>query len=166
MKTSRYTVIDGAEGTSRQFSLQPPKNAAKALKVSQVSKIFVTHMHCESVFKCSAVHLLQPDTRDCIIADHVMGLPTLLRNILGFPHPEDISPRGTPVGILFYVPVEPTKPQSYNVAEGQPIWARRPSFLHPRHALSDTHTNGRPLRCSRAPHSNRSTHALRRRSSP
>ena len=26
-----------------------------------------------------------------------MGLPTLLRNILGFPHPEDISTRGTPV---------------------------------------------------------------------
>ena len=26
-----------------------------------------------------------------------MGLPTLLRNILGFPHPEAISPRGTPV---------------------------------------------------------------------
>ena len=26
-----------------------------------------------------------------------MGLPNLLRNILGFPHPEAISPRGTPV---------------------------------------------------------------------
>jgi hypothetical protein len=32
-----------------------------------------------------------------------MGLPTLLRNILGFPHPEDISPRGTAVGVLVYV---------------------------------------------------------------
>jgi len=31
-----------------------------------------------------------------------MGLPTLLRNILGFPHPEVISPRGTPVGALFH----------------------------------------------------------------
>jgi hypothetical protein len=29
-----------------------------------------------------------------------MGLPTLLRNILGFPHPEIISPRGTPVRVL------------------------------------------------------------------
>ena len=29
-----------------------------------------------------------------------MGLTTLLRSILGFPHPEDISPRGTPVCIL------------------------------------------------------------------
>jgi len=38
-----------------------------------------------------------------------MGLPTLLRNILGFPHPEIISPRGTPVGVLFHVFDEPTK---------------------------------------------------------
>jgi ribonuclease Z len=29
-----------------------------------------------------------------------MGLPTLLRNILGFPHPENISLRGTPVSKL------------------------------------------------------------------
>ena len=94
-----------------------------------------------------------------------MGLPTLLRNILGFPHPEMISPRGTPVGVLFRVPDESTKPQSYNVAGGQHIRARRPSFLRPRHAFPDTHTNGRPLRGSRAHQPNRSTYALRRRSS-
>ena len=91
-----------------------------------------------------------------------MGLPTLLRNILGFPHAEDISPRGTPVGVLFHVSDEPTKPQSHNVAEGQPIRARRPSFFRPHNALPDTHTNSRPLRGSRAPHPNRSTYVLRR----
>jgi ribonuclease Z len=46
------SVIDGAEGTLRQFSLQSPKNAGKTLKVSQVSKIFITHLHRESVLKC------------------------------------------------------------------------------------------------------------------
>ncbi|KAN0107445.1 Beta-lactamase-like protein [Russula decolorans] len=75
-------MIDGAEGTLRQFSLQSPKNAGKTLKVSQVSKIFITHLH----------------------PDHVMGLPTLLRNILGFPHPEIISPRGTPPRVNLYGP--------------------------------------------------------------
>ncbi|KAI0247747.1 beta-lactamase-like protein [Lactifluus subvellereus] len=75
-------MIDGAEGTLRQFSLQPPKDAGKILKVDSVSKIFVTHMH----------------------PDHVMGLPTLLRNILGFPHPGDISLRGTPPRINLYGP--------------------------------------------------------------
>ena len=55
--SSRNTVIDGAEGTLRQFSLQSSKNAGeKTVKVSQVSKIFVTHMHRES--QMYAVHLL------------------------------------------------------------------------------------------------------------
>ena len=99
------SVIDGAEGTLRQFSLQSSNNAEKNLKVSQVNKIFVTHMHRESVFKCMyASRLFKPDNRrDCITADHIMGIPTLLREILGFPHPEKISPRGTPVGVLSYV---------------------------------------------------------------
>src|SRR6267154_1983516 len=52
-ETLRNTVIDGAEGTLRQFSLQPPKNVGKTLKASQVSKIFVTHMHRESVLECT-----------------------------------------------------------------------------------------------------------------
>ncbi len=50
-KISRHTVIDGAEGTLRQFSLQPSKNAGRTLKVSQVRKIFITHMHRESLPK-------------------------------------------------------------------------------------------------------------------
>jgi hypothetical protein len=28
-----------------------------------------------------------------------MGLPTFLRTVLGFPHPEDIASRGTPVSV-------------------------------------------------------------------
>ncbi|KAH9954537.1 beta-lactamase-like protein [Russula dissimulans] len=75
-------MIDSAEGTLRQFSLQPQKDTERTLKVSRVNKIFLTHMH----------------------PDHIMGLPTLLRNILGFPHPEDISARGTPPRTNLYGP--------------------------------------------------------------
>ncbi|KAH9971277.1 beta-lactamase-like protein [Russula compacta] len=74
-------MIDVAEGTLRQFALQPP-NASKTLKASHVNKIFVTHMH----------------------PDHVMGLPTFLRSTLGFPHPEKLSSRGTPPRINLYGP--------------------------------------------------------------
>ncbi|KAI9508988.1 beta-lactamase-like protein [Russula earlei] len=75
-------MIDCAEGTLRQFSLQPQKDTARSLKPSRVNKIFVTHMH----------------------PDHVMGLPTLLRNILGFPHPQVVSSRGTLPRIDLYGP--------------------------------------------------------------
>ncbi|KAI0295601.1 beta-lactamase-like protein [Multifurca ochricompacta] len=75
-------MIDGAEGTLRQFSLQPSRDGGKSIRVSRVNKIFVTHMH----------------------ADHVMGIPTLLRNILGFPHPQDLSSRGTRPRINLYGP--------------------------------------------------------------
>ncbi|KAH9058070.1 beta-lactamase-like protein [Lactarius vividus] len=78
---SRFTVIDGAEGTLRQFSLQP-EGGGKFIQVAKVNKIFITHMH----------------------PDHIMGLPTLLRNILGFPHPEALSSRGTPPRINLYGP--------------------------------------------------------------
>ncbi|KAI9454463.1 beta-lactamase-like protein [Lactarius psammicola] len=73
-------MIDGAEGTLRQFSLQP--QGGRSVQVAKVNKIFVTHMH----------------------PDHIMGLPTLLRNILGFPHPEALSSRGTPPRINLYGP--------------------------------------------------------------
>jgi ribonuclease Z len=93
-----YTVIDCAEGTLRQFSLQPPKDVG--IKASRVNKIFVTHMHREST---TTMCMTVPLTNGVIAADHVMGLPTLLRSILGFPHPEDISSRGTPVSIHRFI---------------------------------------------------------------
>ncbi|KAH9049782.1 beta-lactamase-like protein [Lactarius deliciosus] len=77
-------MIDGAEGTLRQFSLQPEGGGGRSIRVQagKVNKIFITHMH----------------------PDHIMGLPTLLRNILGFPHPEALSSRGTPPRLNLYGP--------------------------------------------------------------
>ena len=40
------TVVDGAEGTLRQFSLQP--QGGRSFQVAKVNKIFITHMHRES----------------------------------------------------------------------------------------------------------------------
>ncbi|KAI0942742.1 hypothetical protein AcW1_003294 [Taiwanofungus camphoratus] len=57
-------MVDCAEGTVRQFALQPFHDARR-LKMSKISKIFITHMH----------------------ADHTMGLLTILRNVLGIPKP-------------------------------------------------------------------------------
>lgn len=73
-------MIDGAEGTLRQFSLQP--QGGRSVQVTKVNKIFITHMH----------------------PDHIMGLPTLLRNALGFPHPEALSSRGAPPRVNLYGP--------------------------------------------------------------
>jgi hypothetical protein len=39
-------VVDGAEGTVRQFSLQP--EGGRSFHVAKVNKIFITHMHGES----------------------------------------------------------------------------------------------------------------------
>ncbi|KAJ3770998.1 beta-lactamase-like protein [Lentinula raphanica] len=57
-------MVDCAEGTLRQFHLQPSSMDRSKLRVSQVKKIFITHMH----------------------ADHVMGIVPVLRNLL-FPVP-------------------------------------------------------------------------------
>ncbi|EKM82945.1 hypothetical protein AGABI1DRAFT_125422 [Agaricus bisporus var. burnettii JB137-S8] len=63
-------MVDCAEGTTRQFALQPHRQNASRLKMSQVSKLFVTHMH----------------------ADHIMGITTFLRNILGAPRIDSPPP--------------------------------------------------------------------------
>ncbi len=60
-------MVDCAEGTLRQFALQPLD--AQRLKSTSVEKIFITHMH----------------------ADHVMGLVTLLRSLL-YPVPNPVLP--------------------------------------------------------------------------
>ncbi|KAJ3559309.1 hypothetical protein NM688_g416 [Phlebia brevispora] len=57
-------MFDCAEGTIRQFAQQPGNNYDyNRLRVSRLTKIFITHMH----------------------ADHTMGLITVLRNVLGIP---------------------------------------------------------------------------------
>ncbi|KAJ3808210.1 beta-lactamase-like protein, partial [Lentinula aff. lateritia] len=57
-------MVDCAEGTLRQFQLQPYSADRSNPRLSQVKKIFITHMH----------------------ADHVMGIVPILRNLL-FPVP-------------------------------------------------------------------------------
>ncbi|OCH86794.1 hypothetical protein OBBRIDRAFT_717417, partial [Obba rivulosa] len=68
-------MVDCAEGTVRQFALQPWHDARR-LKMNRVDKIFITHMHGKSP------------------SDHIMGLTTLLRGSLGIPKPS-IPPRQT-----------------------------------------------------------------------
>ncbi|KAI0357292.1 hypothetical protein OH77DRAFT_1399539, partial [Trametes cingulata] len=69
-------MVDCAEGTVRQFAQQPfnRNTENRRLRVSQVSKIFITHMH----------------------ADHTMGLLTVLRNVLGIPKPPSAVAPDTP----------------------------------------------------------------------
>ncbi|KAF9066856.1 beta-lactamase-like protein [Rhodocollybia butyracea] len=57
-------MVDCAEGTLRQFQLQPYSPDRSNPRLSQLKKIFITHMH----------------------ADHVMGIVPILRNVL-FPVP-------------------------------------------------------------------------------
>lgn len=52
-------MVDCAEGTLRQFTLQP-RSPERRWKTSSLNKVFITHMH----------------------ADHIMGLITLLRHVL------------------------------------------------------------------------------------
>ncbi|KAI0641570.1 beta-lactamase-like protein [Trametes meyenii] len=69
-------MVDCAEGTVRQFAQQPnPGGNSFRLRLSQVNKILITHMH----------------------ADHTMGLLTVLRNVLGIPKaPSAIEPDAPP----------------------------------------------------------------------
>ncbi|KAI0665757.1 beta-lactamase-like protein [Trametes maxima] len=68
-------MVDCAEGTVRQFALQPNTGGNSfRLRLSQVNKIFITHMH----------------------ADHTMGLLTVLRTALGIPKPPSAIQPDTP----------------------------------------------------------------------
>ncbi|KAG7092228.1 hypothetical protein E1B28_008594 [Marasmius oreades] len=71
-------MVDCAEGTTRQFANQPWTHGQRNPRLSQVKKMFITHMH----------------------ADHVMGIIPLLRNVL-FPPSTDLprnmqSPKKAP----------------------------------------------------------------------
>jgi ribonuclease Z len=70
-------VVDCAEGTLRQFAWQPYR--AHRLKVSRLTKIFITHMHG----KISNVYVAT--WHNIHTADHTMGLVTILRSALGMP---------------------------------------------------------------------------------
>ncbi|KAH9926350.1 beta-lactamase-like protein [Amylocystis lapponica] len=78
-------LVDCAEGTLRQFALQPFHDARR-IKLSKVTKIFITHMH----------------------ADHNMGIITILRSALGIPHlsstEESSATASTPPRIEIYGP--------------------------------------------------------------
>jgi hypothetical protein len=105
-------------------------------------------------------HHSSPTSTGRIPADHVMGLPTLLRNVLGFPHPQDITPRGTPVTIRQHACVRRTNVRS---AEDRPLRTGWPPRLPPHHAFPNAHQDSGTLRGPRAPHPHGSTHALHRR---
>lgn len=53
-------MVDCAEGTVRQIVTQPTDKGEARIRTSRISKVFITHMH----------------------ADHIMGLITLLRDVL------------------------------------------------------------------------------------
>ncbi|KAI0749184.1 beta-lactamase-like protein [Daedaleopsis nitida] len=63
-------MVDCAEGTVRQFALQPSRSGQPRLRLARVSKMFITHMH----------------------ADHTMGTLTFLRNVLGAAPPSSTNP--------------------------------------------------------------------------
>ncbi|KAF9533350.1 beta-lactamase-like protein [Crepidotus variabilis] len=63
MASDSLWMVDCAEGTTRQFALQP-HSLQPRLSIQKVNKIFITHMH----------------------ADHLMGVVPFLRNLL-FPPP-------------------------------------------------------------------------------
>lgn len=94
-------VVDCAEGTTRQFQLQPASNKPH-LNLNRIAKIFITHMHGNFIKSIiSAVY-------DLLLADHIMGIVPLLRNIL-FPPPAENSPYAlqdnSTVNSLFLSPI-------------------------------------------------------------
>ncbi|KLO16259.1 hypothetical protein SCHPADRAFT_823476 [Schizopora paradoxa] len=68
-------LVDCAEGTLRQFSLQPERDPRKRLSVNSITKLFITHLHF----------------------DHVMGIITVLAKVLRGGFGDPIPPRTIPV---------------------------------------------------------------------
>lgn len=94
-----------------------------------------------------------------------MGIPTFLRTVLGFPHPEKISSRGTPVSIRSSAVLGKLTASTNSLchlAEGYSVRPSRPSRLPPHHTLLNAHQDGRPLRGQRAHYANGPSHALHR----
>ena len=80
-------MVDCAEGTLRQFALQP--YGKSYLKSNKITKLFITHMHGTlseaQLFRLSFVFQ----------ADHVMGIVPLLRNLLYPPTTTNLPTRLT-----------------------------------------------------------------------
>ncbi|OCB89529.1 hypothetical protein A7U60_g3324 [Sanghuangporus baumii] len=75
-------VVDCAEGTTRQFMLQPERYGPRRLKSSRITKIFITHLHF----------------------DHCMGIITLLANRLRGAAGASQPPRSKPPVVELYGP--------------------------------------------------------------
>jgi hypothetical protein len=114
-------VVDCAEGTLRQFALQP--YGQRHLKVHKLAKIFITHMHGVAIFIVfTKIILLNPRS-----ADHVMGIVTILRSLLYPPRPSantDIVPK-KPV-LVIHVRLETIFADKVSPANSRTLWACRP----------------------------------------
>lgn len=42
---SNLWMVDCAEGTTRQFALQPQRHSLPRIRINQINRLFVTHMH-------------------------------------------------------------------------------------------------------------------------
>ena len=69
-------MVDCAEGTARQFEMQPRGRGVETLRAQRVTKLFVTHMHGTNSCFLSLTLLTS------VAADHVMGIVPFLRHIL------------------------------------------------------------------------------------
>ena len=93
MSRTLFIVFDCAEGTVRQYALQPYHDARR-VKINDLNKIFITHMHGKLAFAVGKFPALLTDFG---VADHTMGIITILRNALGIfkgdPHTPPVTPR-------------------------------------------------------------------------
>lgn len=86
-------MFDCAEGTTRQFSLQPGYGEER-VKINRVTKLFITHMHGANI-----LFVLNSDNEALSLVDHTMGIIPFLRNILFMPkHREQVENK--PVGYV------------------------------------------------------------------
>ncbi|KAI0703480.1 beta-lactamase-like protein [Cytidiella melzeri] len=109
-------MVDCAEGTVRQFA-QQPFTSFQRLRMSDVNRIFITHMH----------------------ADHSIGLITLLRNVLGFAPDAQVQPSSATSSTS----AQWTKPPLLKVEIYGPVGVR--AFV--RTVLTLTHTRSADRYC-------------------
>ena len=133
-----------------------PKEAGMA----KVKPIFITHMHRESSYYVPSHGQLHHASQ------RTTSWAFPLFNILGFPHPEALSSRGTPVNTFPVCMCDrfAALMSLQHTAEDQFVRPSGPPHLPPHRPLADAHQNRRPLRGPQAPHAYGPTHTMRRRS--